>query len=129
MVKLNGWPASFRSVVMVMRWEWGREYSELFGIIAEADSDGASTPRPMWNVLPPFGPYWKAAYGHDCLYRGKAVIIINGERTDIKPTKDFCDETFLEMMECSDVDLEARTTIYEGVHLLGWKAFREDREQ
>ena len=34
-----------------------------------ATSDGASVPEVLWNVLPPFGKYWQAAYLHDCAYR------------------------------------------------------------
>ena len=91
-------------------------------------SDGASTPQPMWNVLPPFGRYWLAAFGHDGLYRGTAIIIINGVRSDLMASKPFCDESFMEMMEFLQVVPSEHDPLYEGVHLLGWHAFNEDRK-
>ena len=79
-------------------------------------SDGASTPRPLWIHLPPFGKYWMAAFLHDHLYRD----------TDLP--KDYCDDTFLQAMRCLGVDEITATTIYEGVHIGGWSAYRDDRE-
>ena len=94
-----------------------RKDGELITVPLETTSDGASTPRFLWRVFPPFGKYWKGAFLHDYLYR------------DSKRPKEFCDETFLEAMEFLNVeDVEAHT-MYEGVHLLGWHSFQEDREE
>ena len=80
-------------------------------------SDGASTPRIMWRVIPPFGKYWKAAFLHDYLYR------------DSNFPKDFCDSVVLEAMEELGVTEAEAHTIYEGVHLFGFSAFNEDRDK
>ena len=89
----------------------------------KSQSDGASTPRPLWIDLPPFGPYWMAAVGHDGLYRGWATV------AGLLCPKEFADETFLEMMECLGVPDVDRIRLYEGVHLLGWHSFNEDRKE
>jgi hypothetical protein len=80
-----------------------------------ATADGCSTPREVWNLLPPFGQYWMAAVLHDFLYRKTA-----------RPQAE-CDLLFLEAMKSLDVDLLVRETIYEGVHLGGSWAFNDDR--
>jgi hypothetical protein len=71
----------------------------------------------MWNVLPPTGDYFLAAVLHDWLYR----------RTD-RP-KDECDSLFREAMLSLGVDGRTAEIMYQGVHVGGWKAFREDRER
>ncbi len=78
-------------------------------------SDGASTPRVLWPVIPPFGSYWLATVLHDYLYR-----ITNRER-------DFCDNTLLEAMVSLNVELVLREAIYEGVRLGGSIPFNDDR--
>ena len=90
-------------------------------------SDGASTPPPLWPLLPPFGVYWMAAIGHDGLYQGTAVIIINGIRSEMMASKPFCDDTFKEMMEFLGTDEDTAFKMYQGVHLMGWHSFNEDR--
>ena len=81
-----------------------------------SQSDGASTPQILWNTLPPFGVYFKAAFLHDFLYRATEF------------PKEFCDNVLLEAMECLGVNQIEADTIYEGVHLGGWMAFNEDRK-
>lgn len=80
-----------------------------------ATTDGCSTPKEIWNMIPPFGQYWMGAVLHDYLYR------MSG-----KP-KDQCDLIFLEAMQSLGVDLLLRETIYEGVHLGGEWSFNDDR--
>lgn len=89
---------------------------EVYTVPAGSQSDGASTPQAGWNILPPFGPYWPAAFLHDWTYRYSNL------------PKPVCDSLLLEAMEISGVGEVERMTIYEGVHLGGWKAFREDRQ-
>lgn len=89
---------------------------DVITVPAGVTTDGASTPPVLWPTIPPFGKYWLAAVMHDWLYRFSD-----------KP-KDECDSLFLEAMESCGVDDVTAHTIYEGVHLFGWKAFREDRE-
>ena len=94
-----------------------RPSGEIINIPAGSQSDGASVPRPMWVTLPPFGTYWRAAFIHDYLYRCT-------ERS-----KKDCDAVFKEAMEELGVSELDRVALYEGVHLLGWHAFNEDREK
>ena len=88
---------------------------KLITIPRGSDSDGASTPRAIWNVLPPFGDYWKAAYLHDFLYRKS------------KLPKEYCDAMLKEAMESLGVNDTELITIYTGVKIGGQEAFDEDR--
>lgn len=89
---------------------------ERIEIPAGATSDGASVPRALWNILPPFGSYWRAAVLHDWLYR-----------CSTKP-KDECDLIFRDAMTDLGVEPAVRDAIYEGVRLGGQAAFDEDRK-
>ena len=89
---------------------------ELITIPAGTTTDGASTPQAVWNVLPPFGAYWKAAVLHDYLYRVT------------KRPKHECDDLLKEAMESLGVDEPEILTIYAGVVVGGEVAFEEDRE-
>lgn len=78
-------------------------------------SDGASTPRFIWNIIPPFGKYFLAAVLHDHLYRNTHF------------PKELCDNLLYEAcMSLGDNHLEA-WEIYEGVHLGGHSSFNTDR--
>lgn len=84
-------------------------------IPAGATSDGASTPEALWPTVPPFGPYWPAAFLHDYLYRSTVF------------PKERCDDLLMEAMVSLGVpDLEAEA-IYRGVDLFGHSAFIADR--
>ena len=78
-------------------------------------SDGASTPKIIWNLIPPFGSYWLATVLHDYLYRVT------------KQPRDYCDSMLLEAMESLNVELLLREAIYEGVRLGGGIPFEDDR--
>lgn len=78
-------------------------------------ADGASTPRFLWRVLPPFGNYWMSAILHDYLYRQSGF------------DKSFCDETFHEAMLDEPVNPILAKIIYLGVHWFGGPSFRENR--
>lgn len=93
-----------------------------------AMSDGASTPNEVWTALPPFGEYWAAAVIHDAAYRGTLERqLANGDWMPAWLTKDQCDTLFLDAMGALGVDQLKKETLYEGVHLAGWRAFKEDR--
>ncbi len=92
-------------------------------------SDGCSTPPELWPSIPPFGTYWLAAVFHDCAYRGTLTIwSADGAVRNANLTKVQSDDLFLSAMMELGTPLVERNTIYEGVHLFGWKAFRDDRE-
>lgn len=85
-------------------------------VVPEGSSaDGASTPRILWRVLPPFGNYWMSAVLHDYLYRHTGF------------PKDFCDETFLEAMLDEKINPLVARTIYLGVKWFGGLAFKGAR--
>lgn len=99
-----------------------------------AKSDGASTPPELWSLLgeqwlAPFGTYWPAVFIHDGAYQDWLQLVDpHGNVSPAKLTKDQADELCREIMEILGVSLAQRAAIYEGVHLLGWRAFREDRK-
>jgi len=104
-----------------------------------ATSDGASTPPELWSLmgeqwLAPFGTYWPAVFIHDGGYQNWLQLVDHSDNispANISPanlTKDQADELCKEIMEVLNVKIGERSAIYEGVHLLGWRAFREDRE-
>ena len=79
-------------------------------------SDGASTPQEVWNLIPPFGSYWPAAYMHDYLYRCT------------QRPKAECDALFDEAMKTLGTNPLERLTIYHAVALAGQEAFDRDRK-
>jgi hypothetical protein len=95
-----------------------------------ATTDGASTPSIGWNLLPPFGQYWRAAVIHDSAYR----VTLEQQRMDgtwvrVALPKDQADALLLEAMESLGVDFETRETIYEAVTKLGDSAWLGDAAQ
>ena len=91
---------------------------------AGAPSDGASTPAILWPKIPPFGDYWLAAYLHDCAYQNTLQL---SDGTKAKLLKSQCDDLLKEAMLSLGVDKVMVDTIYEGVVLGGWEAFKDDR--
>lgn len=108
----------------------GRRFRAPIGAI----SDGASTPPELWTLLgqqwlAPFGSYWPAVFIHDGGYRNwLELVTADGKASPANLTRDQADELCKEIMELLDVPLGERCAIYEGIHLLGWSAFRQDRK-
>ena len=77
-------------------------------------SDGASVPRAMWAIYPPFGKYLEAAIVHDwyCVlgHKGESPI-------DYKIAADI----FKEAMEVCNVSWWRRNKMYWAVRLFGPK--------
>ena len=73
------------------------------------ETDFASVPRILWNILPPIGKYTKAAVIHDYLYA-------KGENL----TRNKADAVFLEAMRDLDVWEVTRFSMWMGVRLGGW---------
>lgn len=86
-----------------------------FTVPVGSPTDGASVPKFLWNLFPPFGSYWEPAILHDWLYRS----------TDIP--KKTCDSLFLEAMLDHNVPRLKAETIYLAVKWFGGAAFKEDR--
>ena len=76
------------------------------------ETDFASIPRPLWNLLPPTGEYGKAAVIHDYLYRQTNV------------SRYLCDRVFLEAMGVLGVAWWKRTLMFLAVRLFGGAARR-----
>ena len=74
-------------------------------------TDGASVPRGLWNLFPPYGRYSKAALIHDFLYQFGAM------------TRAQADYVFLEAMKELGVGFLARWAMYSGVRAGGWAAW------
>lgn len=74
-------------------------------------TDFASIPCLFWRVLPPAGPWAKAAVLHDYLYRFGVV-----SRTQ-------ADTLFYERMKCDLVPGWQRWIIYLAVRLFGWRFY------
>ena len=99
----------------------------LFRIPVGATSDGASTPQPIWNLIPPFGKYWKAAVLHDAAYRN-ILLVWDGSawQTACLPFE-ASNELIYEAMQSLGVDQLEAVAIYEAVALAGRPAFDADR--
>ena len=92
-----------------------------------ATSDGASTPQTIWNLIPPFGKYWPAAFLHDCAYRNTLMIFNGTTWVPAALPKEKCDALLREAMQalgCNELEVE---TIYESVVLGGTSSFDKDR--
>jgi len=80
-------------------------------------TDLASIPKIFWPILPPDGPYGKAALVHDYCYR---FACYNRKRSD---------EIFLEGMEVLKVEEWKQTTMFHSVRLFGWHAWNKRRKE
>lgn len=101
-----------------------------YKIPAGTPSDGASTPKAIWETIPPFGLYWPAAYLHDAAYRNylEVFVVEQGGWIKARLTEDVCNNLFDEAMELLGVPELERKVIYEGVVLFGKSSFDEDRK-
>jgi hypothetical protein len=77
------------------------------------NSDLASVPRGLWNLIPPWGPYADAAVVHDFLYQTQLI----------KP-RSFVDSIFLEAMAVKQCRWAQRWVIYLGVRVGGWVTWK-----
>lgn len=113
--KLSVETSDGRNVSVIVPFTYTCEDGSVISIPEHDTSDGASTPRFIWTIIPPFGVYWMAAVLHDFLYRF----------TDLP--KDRCDNILYEAMIRLGTDKLEAWNIYEGVHLGGQSSFDEDR--
>ena len=75
-------------------------------------SDGASVPKVLWNIYPPFGEYLEAAVIHDwfCVLGHAGTSPIGSQEAA---------KLFLEIMEVMGVSKWKRTKMYWAVRLAG----------
>lgn len=84
-------------------------------------TDLASIPRPVWECLPPDGPWTKAAVLHDELYRRKGDVPRDGRAAPF--TRAEADKILDDAMAALGVGLADRVAIYEAVRAggeIGW---------
>ncbi len=77
-------------------------------------TDFASTPRPLWWLLPPYGRYGAAAINHDRDYH----LGIGTRRA--------ADHRFLDAMARQRVLLGVRYAMWAAVRLFGWLAWKSN---
>jgi len=75
-------------------------------------TDGASTPKILWNLFPPLGRYSIAAVVHDHLYRTHPF------------DRKTCDKVFLALMVFLEVSRWRRRSMYRAVRLFGGKPYK-----
>lgn len=94
-----------------------------FFVPAGFETDLASIPRVLWNVLPPIGKYDAAAVLHDFYYRNPRQLMRHGEM----PTRSEADSVLNEAMGVLGVPAQQRWMIYLGVRLGGWRTWNNYR--
>lgn len=77
-------------------------------------TDGASVPRPLWSIIPPWGKYGQAAILHDylCDYG-----FIKDGKTTVRINRKEVDEIFYEALEVLAVNPKVIKAIKMGVDL------------
>lgn len=81
-------------------------------------TDGASIPRFLWNIIPPWGIYGQAAVVHDRLCETLEITeVINGVQQQTKITRKECDAVLVEAMRVLNVPKAKVLVIQGGVDL------------
>lgn len=75
-------------------------------------TDGASVPRPLWSIIPPWGPWGQAAIVHDYLVEYMSISV-NGLPMAIQ--REYADILFLEMLIALGVPELKRKMMYAAV--------------
>jgi len=83
--------------------------------------DGASVPRVLWNMIPPWGSYSGAALVHDWLYRTRRTCASSTKTI----TKEEADRVFYELMLEDGVHKSRAWTMWQAVALWGGKAWSQ----
>lgn len=101
---------------------------KMYRIAVGSTSDGLSSPRIFWSILPPFGKNrWLSANAHDAAYRGTLEVFENGQWRKVSH-KEYWDERMILKLLISQGDSKPMAhVIYRVLRLFGWKAFNADR--
>lgn len=95
---------------------------------AGSATDGVSTPRFIWNVIPPFGKTWFAGIIHDAAYRNTLEAQTAGGHWILAKFDQLqADNLMLEALIAQGVDDVERQTIYDALREVGGLAFAADR--
>lgn len=98
----------------------------VFLVPAGVVTDGASVPRPLWWLYPPFGgEYDRAAIIHDYLYQHAEVFEGDDDGHIGRGEVDGC---FLEMMGVDEFRRTGRRVVHAGVRSGGWRSWRRYRK-
>jgi len=104
------------------RWVVRKEFSYEIGHLGSGDkivistgfvTDLASTPKPLWSILPPFGRYLPSAILHDFLYMTKVF------------SRKKADKIFYEGMIILGVPKWKAKLMYYAVRIGGGKSYRK----
>lgn len=99
-------------------------------------SDGASTPRSVWVIIPPFGnDDWPAAVAHDACYREFLDVLVSGDWTaddavwtPLIVTEQDANQIIAEGMEDLNSNPIKIAVMYHALELFGKAAFDADRK-
>jgi hypothetical protein len=75
-------------------------------------TDGASVPRALWSVIPPWGPWGQAAIVHDYLVE---YLSINVNGLPVRIPREYADAIFLEMLIVLGVPELTRKAMFKAV--------------
>ena len=97
--------------VLLQAFSYSTDAGVVYTAPAGMKTDLASIPRPLWNIMPPFGRYTGAAVIHDFLYQTQPS------------TKEEADHILAEAMDANGVPHAERMAIYDGVKFGGQPAW------
>lgn len=80
-------------------------------------TDGASVPRILWRIYPPFGEYFRAAVVHDFMYYRGAFV------------RSKCDAIFREAILACGCNRVTAWILWSGVRCGGWVAYGNYRKK
>lgn len=95
-------------------------------------TDGGSTPRGIWAIIPPFGTPWLAFVLHDAAYRNVLEKLTsgtwnNGTWVVAELDKAACDQLLIQAMKWLAVQNLEINTIADALEKFGDAAFNNDR--
>lgn len=105
-----------RQVLLDDRFRFVRPSGEIIEVPKGYCSDGASIPRPLWVLEPPYGDCLEAAIPHDWSYSAM-----------LRPRAE-CDQIFLEALTAKGIAPWKRNLLYLGVRAGGWQGYGRPEE-
>lgn len=93
-------------------------------------SDGRSSPRPVWGIVPPIGPALWAAVPHDYLYKMGGYELRVGESVFFIPIdQSMADAVYRELMILKGFSRTKSWYSYAALRLFGRKAWDDHRRE
>lgn len=136
--------AGFKNALLQVETEDGRNFDLTSPLVFEdtagniyrmpvgATTDGGSTPRGIWSIIPPFGQPFLAFVLHDGAYRNALQKLtsgtwVNGTWEIANLEKVACDDLLLQGMRWLGVSTIEIDTIIDALAKFGTAAFDADR--